>query len=305
MPANKSWNEGLQKTRKNIFSRIGQIFQRGVKVSDELFDEMEALLIESDMGVELSMNLIESLRQERLEGEDISGQVRRILKNRIRDILTEEVRPHDTLTAKPRVIMVVGVNGTGKTTIIGKLAWRMKQNNVRVLLAGADTFRAAAGEQLEIWARRSGVDCIRQDTGADPASVAFDALDAAISRDVDILFVDTAGRLHTKVNLMEELKKMKRVLEKRMPGAPHSTLLVLDATTGQNGLVQAKQFTQSVDVTEIALTKLDGTARGGIVVAIKQELGIPIRWVGMGEGLEDLQPFDADAFVRGLFGTEE
>ncbi|MBN2102772.1 signal recognition particle-docking protein FtsY [bacterium] len=298
------WDRGLQKTRKNVFSRIGNIFQSGKNISDELYDELEALLIESDAGIEISLQLIDELRSICLEGDDVAGQVRRILKRRIQEILTEEEQLTDHNNVKPHVKMVIGVNGTGKTTTIGKLAWQNKKKGRKVLLACADTFRAAAGEQLELWAKQAKVDCVRQKTGADPAAVAFDALDAAIARGADVLFVDTAGRLHTQVNLMEELKKIRRVLDKRMPGAPHSTLLVLDATTGQNGLRQADQFARSVGVTEVALTKLDGTARGGIVLAIKQQLGLPIRWVGMGEGLEDLVPFNAEAFVGGLFGEE-
>ena len=202
------------------------------------------------------------------------------------------------------MILVVGVNGTGKTTTIGKLARRFEEEGKKVLLAGADTFRAAAGEQLEVWAKRTGADVIRQSSGADPASVAFDALQAAIARELDVLIVDTAGRLHTKVNLMEELKKIRRVLSRQMESAPHEVLLVLDATTGQNGLSQAERFTRSVGITGIALTKLDGTAKGGIVVAIHRKLGIPVKWVGVGEGMDDLVPFDAGAFVGSLVGEE-
>ena len=203
---------------------------------------------------------------------------------------------------KPHVILVVGVNGTGKTTSIGKLAYRFRRQGMKALLAGSDTFRAAAGEQLEEWGKRIGADVIRQAPGADPASVAFDALQAAMARGVDTLLVDTAGRLHTKSNLMEELKKIKRVLSKQMETAPHEVLLVLDATVGQNGISQAKEFTKAVGVTGIILTKLDGTARGGIVIAIHQALRIPIKWVGLGEDVDDLVPFDTHAFVEGMFG---
>jgi len=300
----KPWDKGLQKTRKNFFSRMGRIFQNSEKISDALYDELEVLLIESDVGVETALFLIEELRSARLESGNVAGQVRQILKERMREILSDENGLTNNVSVKPHVCMVVGVNGTGKTTTIGKLAWYEKMRGHKVLLACADTFRAAAGEQLEVWAKRAKADCIRQKIGADPASVAFDALNAAIARNADMLFVDTAGRLHTQVNLMEELKKIRRVLDKRMAGAPHTTLLILDATTGQNGLRQAEQFNQSVGVTETALTKLDGTARGGIVLAVKKQLGLPIRWVGLGEELEDLIPFDAGSFINGLFGED-
>lgn len=297
----KSWDSGLHKTRQNVFSRISQIFKGSNKITDELFDELEAVLIESDVGVEMSFKLIDALRSFRIDGDNTADQIRMALKKMIQDQLIETL-PFSSVQNKPHVTMVVGVNGTGKTTTIGKLAWKMRQAGQRVLLAGADTFRAAAAEQLEIWADRAGADCIRQKSGADPASVAFDALDAAIARHMDILFVDTAGRLHNKANLMEELKKIRRVLDKRLSGAPHSTLLVLDAITGQNGLRQAEQFAKDVGVTEVALTKLDGTARGGIVLAIKERLGIPVRWIGVGESIEDILPFDAHAFVEAMFG---
>lgn len=298
----KSWDTGLNKTRQNVFSRISHIFQGSVKVTDELFDELEAVLIESDVGMDMSVKLIESLRSLRFEDGDFAKQVRSELKKMIRDQLMESESLFKSGQTRPHVMMVVGVNGTGKTTTIGKLAWQMKQAGQKVLLAGADTFRAAAAEQLEIWADRAGVDCVRQKSGADPAAVAYDALDAAIARNMDIVIVDTAGRLHNKSNLMEELKKIRRVLDKRLPGAPHSTLLVLDAITGQNGLRQAEQFAVDVGVTEVALTKLDGTAKGGIVLAIRQKLGIPVRWIGVGESIEDLLPFQASAFVDAMFG---
>jgi fused signal recognition particle receptor len=287
-----SWSRGLGKTRKNLFTRISELFQPGNQFSDDLFDELEALLLESDVGVETTADLVDEMRSVKFDQEHPADEVRKWLRERIQQLLQTEAS-HNFSREKPYVQMVVGVNGTGKTTTIGKLAWKLRARGDRVLLACSDTFRAAAGEQLEIWAKRAQ---------ADPASVAFDALDAAIAREVDTLLIDTAGRLHTKIHLMEELKKIRRVLEKRLPGAPHSVLLVLDSTTGQNGLRQAEQFAHDIGVTELALTKLDGTARGGIVLAIRRKLGLPVRWVGVGEGIDDLLPFDARAFAEALLG---
>jgi fused signal recognition particle receptor len=295
------WSRGLGKTRKNWFMRISELFQPGNQFSDDLFDELEALLLESDVGVETTADLIDEMRSVKFDQEHPAAEVRKWLRERIQQLLQTEASDRFT-REKPYVQMVVGVNGTGKTTTIGKLAWKLRTRGDRVLLACSDTFRAAAGEQLEIWAKRAQADCIRQQPGADPASVAFDALDAAIAREVDTLLIDTAGRLHTKIHLMEELKKIRRVLQKRLPGAPHSVLLVLDSTTGQNGLRQAEQFAHDIGVTELALTKLDGTARGGIVLAIRRKLGLPVRWVGIGEGIDDLLPFDARAFAEALLG---
>jgi fused signal recognition particle receptor len=296
-----SWSRGLGKTRKNWFTRISELFQSGNQLSDDLFDELEALLLESDVGIETTADLIDEMRSVKFGQEHPAVEVRKWLRERIQHLLQTEASDNFT-REKPYVQMVVGVNGTGKTTTIGKLAWKLRARGDRVLLACSDTFRAAAGEQLEIWAKRAQADCIRQQPGADPASVAFDALDAAIARGIDTLLIDTAGRLHTKAHLMEELKKIRRVLDKRLPGAPHSVLLVLDSTTGQNGLRQAEQFTLDIGVTELALTKLDGTARGGIVLAIRRKLGLPVRWVGVGEGIDDLLPFDARAFAEALLG---
>lgn len=299
-----TWERGLGKTRKRILGRISQVFRGKDRIDDILWENLEEILIEGDVGVEPTLNIIDELKEHVVEGENgIEEKVRFILKEKILELVTggEKIFSLD-FQQKPYVILVVGVNGTGKTTTIGKMAYCFRQRGDKILLAGADTFRAAAGEQLEVWGKRAGVDVIRQSPGADPASVAFDALDAAVARGVDVLIVDTAGRLHTKINLMEELKKIRRVLSKRMSTAPHEVLLVLDATTGQNGLNQAKMFYESVGVTSIALTKLDGTARGGIVVAVRQDLGIPVKWVGIGEGLEDIMLFDAEAFVDGMFG---
>lgn len=301
----KKWETGLSKTRKGILGRISGALKGRQRLDGATLEMLEQILIESDVGFDAAMRLFGALRSRPAEkGESMEESVQTLLKNELLDTLKGHSHASDVslLKAQPHVIVVVGVNGMGKTTTIGKLAHRFRQDGQKVLLAGADTFRAAAGEQLAIWAKRAGADLVRQKTGSDPASVAYDALDAAMARKVDVLIVDTAGRLHTKVNLMEELKKINRVLTKRMESAPHEVLLVLDATTGQNGLSQAKLFRDAVNVTGIALTKLDGTARGGIVVAIHQTLGIPVRWVGLGEGIDDLVPFDADAFVQGMLG---
>ncbi len=302
----KKWEKGLAKTRKGVFSSITNAFKGRSRVDEELMEEVEQILIESDLGVDTTLKIMADLREGLSQGEnELENKVRTLMKQEILKFVQVDGTIADfDIKEKPHVILVVGVNGTGKTTSIGKIAHRLHQEGKKVLLAGADTFRAAAGEQLDVWGKRAGVDVVRQCMGADPSAVAFDALNAAQARGVDVVIVDTAGRLHTKVNLMEELKKMYRVIGKRMGTAPHEILLVIDATTGQNGLSQAKLFTEAVGITGIVLTKLDGTARGGIVVAINQNLGIPVKWVGVGEGLEDLIPFDAESFVEGLFGED-
>jgi fused signal recognition particle receptor len=303
MHFNEKWQKGLDKTRKGFLGRIVNVFRKPEQHDDSIWESLEQILIEADIGVDTTCHLIQvlqstvSLRDSNCEEKTIS-----LLKHNLLEILTEESNEL-TESCHPCIILVVGVNGTGKTTTIGKLAHHFRENGKRVLLAAADTFRAAAGEQLEIWGNRSGADVVRQCMGADPAAVAFDALNATISREMDILIVDTAGRLHTKTNLMEELKKIQRVLGKRMERAPHETFLVIDATTGQNGLQQARLFTKAIHITGVILTKLDGTARGGIVVSIKKDLGLSVKWVGIGEGLEDLIPFKAEAFVDELFGV--
>jgi fused signal recognition particle receptor len=297
------WKKGLSKTRKGISEKIAQILKGNDPITESLYEELETALIEADAGVETAHKLIEAVKSGPVQsGENQRETVRRLLKETIRSSIQENDPRSVGFSEKPWVILVVGVNGTGKTTTIGKLGFRFRQEGKKVLFAGADTFRAAAGEQLEAWAERSGIPIITQKHGADPASVAFDALDHAVQHGMDVMIVDTAGRLHTKVNLMEELKKIRRVLGKRMPSAPHETLLVLDATTGQNGLRQAQMFTEAAGVTGIVLAKLDGTAKGGIVLGIRQVTGIPVRWVGLGEGIEDLLPFDAEAFAEGLLG---
>jgi fused signal recognition particle receptor len=271
------------------------------KIDADLLESLEEILITADFGMQTTQDLIQALEQ-RVAREGLSvADLRSALQDEIRQRLKLEAAPLDLERAKPFVIMVVGVNGAGKTTTIGKLARQFSSQGMKVVLGAGDTFRAAAAEQLAIWGERSGVDVIRHKEGADPAAVAFDAAKAAVARKADVLILDTAGRLHTKVNLMEEMKKIHRVLGREIPDAPHETLLVLDATTGQNALTQARLFKEAVKISGIALTKLDGTAKGGMVVAIGAELGLPVRYVGIGEGVEDLRPFDPDLFVDALF----
>ena len=297
---------GLSKTRVGFVEKINNAVRSSKEIDEDLFERIEEIMIGADIGVKMTMQLIENV-QAKVDDLGIKKpeNVMNFLKSALQRVVdSSESDRTDQLfesTIKPHVIMVVGVNGTGKTTTIGKLAQQFKNQGKKVLLSAADTFRAAASEQLEIWAERAGADIVKNQPGADPASVAFDSYQAALSRGVDYLIVDTAGRLHTKMNLMEELKKIKRVLGKMDESSPHTTLLVMDATTGQNGMSQAKQFTQSVDVSGIVLTKLDGTAKGGIVLAIKEELGVPVQFIGVGEQIDDLQPFDALEFVEALF----
>lgn len=296
--------QGLQKTRSALVERVQDVFAAFRKIDEALFEELEEVLIQADVGVDTTVALIDTLRRatrdQRLERPE---QLLGVLKAHIREILGEPAalqRPESGLA----VIMVVGVNGVGKTTTIGKLAHHLRQAGQKVIVAAGDTFRAAAIDQLVVWGQRAGVEVIHGSEGSDPAAVAFDALQAARGRRADTLIIDTAGRLHTKANLMEELKKVGRVLGRELSGAPHEVLLVVDATTGQNAIQQARLFSAAVGVTGIALTKLDGTAKGGIVVAVRQALGIPIKFVGVGERLDDLQPFDPQAFVEALFATE-
>lgn len=293
--------EGLARTRQGIFARIGQIFRRG-GLSEEDWEELETLLIEADVGVQTTLEVVQALRRRvREEGIRDPEQLRQALAGELRAIL-EAARPSPVLPEPgvPYVILVVGVNGVGKTTTIAKLAYRYRRQGKSVLLAAADTFRAAATEQLQVWGERAGVPVLAHQPGADPGAVAFDALSAALARGIEVVIVDTAGRLHTKHNLMQELEKVRRVIGRKIPSAPHQVLLVIDATTGQNGLAQARLFTSAVQVTDLALAKLDGTAKGGIVFAIVRELGLPVTYVGTGEKLEDLADFDAERFVRAL-----
>lgn len=293
---------GLARTRDNFVRNLDTLlFKRG-KLDEEFFEELEAILLQADVGTRLSVQLVYELR-EKVRKERIiePEQIRELLKEKLVALLENVSQPLYEIENKPLVIMVVGVNGSGKTTTIGKLAHNYRSQGKKVVLAAADTFRAAAAEQLQVWGQRCGADIIAHQEGADPAAVAFDGLQASISRKADVLIVDTAGRLHTKVNLMNELGKIKRVLGRAMEGAPHEVLLVLDATTGQNGISQARIFSEAVDVTGVVLSKLDGTAKGGIVAAIVDELTIPIKLIGIGEGIDDLRPFDAMDFVNALF----
>ncbi len=293
---------GLAKTHSSLVGRLDALIGSRSKIDEELLAELEEILVSADFGVKTTQDLMRSLEKRLARSEDANpARLRLWLKEEIRERLRLEVAPLDTEKAAPFVIMVVGVNGVGKTTTIGKLAWQFSRAGKKVVLGAGDTFRAAAAEQLAIWGERSGTEIVRHAEGGDPAAVAFDSAKAAVARRADILILDTAGRLHTKVNLMEELKKVRRVLDREVSGAPHETLLVLDATTGQNALVQARLFKEAVTVSGIILTKLDGTARGGMVVAIGSELDLPVRFIGIGEGLEDLRPFDPDLFVDALF----
>jgi fused signal recognition particle receptor len=293
---------GVQKTRAGLVTRLEDVLQGAKEIDADLLDELEFTLISADIGVQTTEEILDRIRErvDRKMVGDAAG-LEGLIREHLLEILEAAERPMARVTEPPAVILVVGVNGSGKTTTIGKLAQRFRAEQRSVLLCAADTFRAAAIEQLEIWGQRTGTDVIRQKQGADPSAVLFDALQSARARKVDYVIVDTAGRLQTKTNLMAELEKMKRTAARVVPGAPHEVLLVLDATTGQNGLEQARKFTESSGITGIALTKLDGTAKGGIVIAIARELNIPIRYVGIGEKAEDLVPFDAEKFIASLF----
>jgi fused signal recognition particle receptor len=295
---------GLAKTQASLVGRIDTLLRSSKSIDDDLLEELEEVLVTADFGMKTTVDLMQALEKRIAKGDAGNPEaLRGILKDEIHQRMKLEAAPLDPASSTPFVIMVVGVNGVGKTTTIGKMAHQFVSQGKSVLLGAGDTFRAAAAEQLEIWGQRAGVDVIRQESGSDPAAVAFDAVKAAIARKVDVLILDTAGRLHTKVNLMEELKKIRRVLDRELPGAPHETLLVVDATTGQNALVQARLFQEAVAVSGVALTKLDGTARGGMLVAIGNELGLPVRYVGIGEAIDDLRPFDPSLFVEALFAS--
>jgi fused signal recognition particle receptor len=302
------FTRAIEKTRDSINNKLDTIFEGRKQIDEAFLDELEEMLISTDIGVQTTMQVLDAVRRgvSRQEINDLAA-LKAAMKNELLDILNHSTergiadeRKIDP-SIKPYVLMVVGVNGVGKTTTIGKLAQRIKDEGNDVLICAADTFRAAASEQLEIWSERAGVPLIQQKQGTDPAAVLFDALQSAKARNSDVLIVDTAGRLHNKANLMAELEKMKRISSREVQDAPHETLLVIDAVTGQNGLEQARQFMKAADVTGIVLTKLDGTAKGGIAVAIAKELKLPIRYVGIGEQVKDLMAFDAESYVNGLF----
>lgn len=293
---------GLTKTREKFIDKIDEILHGSTKIDDELLDELEETLITSDVGMATTEKLIEGLRKGVRKAEINSpADVKNFLSNQIREILTEEEGKFDYVTP-PRVILMIGVNGAGKTTTIGKLAAYYSSQGKKVMMAAADTFRAGAIDQLEVWAQRTGSAFIKHSEGSNPSSVALDAARSAVAKKMDVLLVDTAGRLQNKYNLMEELKKINRILGKGIHGAPHEVLLVLDATTGQNALRQAELFSQTAGITGIVLTKLDGTAKGGMIIGIKEQLNIPVKWVGVGERLDDLRPFNAKEFADALFG---
>ena len=295
--------EGLSKTKNAFVSQVDNLFKSFVKVDEELFDELEELLICADVGVGATEEILDKLRDrvksERLtDGEQVKAALREIMADMIGE--GEPLK----LGTKPSVLLIIGVNGVGKTTSIGKIAAQLKADGKKVVVAAADTFRAAAIDQLAVWCDRAGVDLIRQSEGSDPAAVVYDAVSAAKGRNADVLIVDTAGRLHNKKNLMDELAKIDRVLSRELPGADRETLLVLDATTGQNAIMQAKEFKHAANITGLILTKLDGTAKGGCVVAVKQRLGLPVRFIGVGEGIDDLLPFTPEGFVEELLPRE-
>nr|WP_250227238.1 signal recognition particle-docking protein FtsY [Anaeropeptidivorans aminofermentans] len=296
--------EGLDKTRKNILGGVENVLSVFTVIDDELFDELEEALILADIGVETSMSIIEELRTKAKKNRitDVES-LKTLLIEEITEILKKDEEPLNL--SSPSVMLVIGVNGVGKTTTIGKLTNKYKREGKKVVLAAADTFRAAAIDQLEIWANRNSVDIIKHQENSDPAAVIFDGIKAAKSRNADLLICDTAGRLHNKKNLMEELKKIYRVIEREYPEAHQEVLLVLDATTGQNALQQAKIFKEAANITGIVLTKLDGTAKGGIIIAIKNELNVPVRYIGVGEAIDDLQPFNAEEFSKALFGIKQ
>ena len=296
---------GLQKTKRSIFEKLSYAVAGKSVVDDDVLDSIEEALIASDIGVDTTQKIIERLEARVVRDKFINpDEINEYLCQEIEQILPDVPEGSNTLfdfSRKPYVIMVVGVNGVGKTTTIGKLAFQLKSQGKRVVLGAADTFRAAAVEQLVIWAERAGVDIVRQQMGSDPASVAFDTVNSAVAKDADVVIIDTAGRLHNKVGLMNELTKIKNVIGKVVPDAPHEVLLVIDGSTGQNGFVQAKEFARATDITALAVTKLDGSARGGVVIGISDQFHIPVKLIGVGEGIDDLKPFVKKEFVESLF----
>ena len=296
---------GLAKTKNSFLSRLGKVVVGKTKIDEDFLDELESILIQADVGVATTLKIIDAL-ENRTKKEKYLGynDLIKMLREEISSLLTqkeiyEKVSENDN--HHPHVVMVVGVNGVGKTTTIGKLAHQFKTQGKKIMLGAADTFRAGAIDQLQIWADRAKVPLVRQEMGSDPASVAFDTLKAATNSDIDLVFIDTAGRLHNKINLMNELSKVKRVMSKVVSGAPHEVLLVLDGSTGQNAFEQAKQFTSATEVTSLAITKLDGTAKGGVLLGISDQFQIPVRYIGVGEGIEDLQDFNPQQFIQTLF----
>lgn len=304
------FDKGVRKTKESFFSKLSRAIVGKSRVDDDVLDAIEEALVSSDMGVDTTLKIIDSL-EERVERdkymsfEELVGMLREEI-GALMDIQEEKkLADFSSMPSKPYVIMVVGVNGVGKTTTIGKLASKFKAQGKKVILGAADTFRAAAVEQLEIWAERAGVDIVRQSMGADPASVAYDSVSAAVARDADVVIIDTAGRLHNRIDLMNELTKIRNVMRKVIPDAPHEVMLVLDASTGQNAFQQAKEFSRATDVNSLAVTKLDGTAKGGVVIGIVDQFQVPIRFLGVGEGIDDLKPFDKKEFVESLFTIDD
>ncbi len=307
----QSLDKGLEKTKTSFFAKLSKAVAGKSKVDDDVLDNLEEVLVTSDVGVDTTLKIIERI-EERVSRDKYMGteELNLILREEIASLLSETHLGEETefkipKEQRPYVIMVVGVNGVGKTTSIGKLAYQFKKQGLNVILGAADTFRAAAIDQLEVWAERVGVTIVKQKMGSDPASVAYDTLSSALSQQADVVLIDTAGRLHNKVNLMNELGKVKRVMQKIIPEAPHEVLLVLDGSTGQNAFEQAKQFTKATEVTTLGITKLDGTAKGGVVIGISDQFQIPVKYIGVGEGLEDLQVFNKYEFVDSFFNTEQ
>ena len=304
----ESLDKGLEKTKESFFGKITRAVAGKSKVDDEVLDNLEEVLVTSDVGVDTTLNIIKRIEERVARDKYVTtSELNGILRDEIASLLTgnntNDTDGFDLPAGKtPYVIMVVGVNGVGKTTTIGKLAYQFKKAGKKVYLGAADTFRAAAVEQLVIWSERVGVPIVKQQMGSDPASVAFDTLSSAVANQADVVLIDTAGRLHNKKGLMDELSKIKRVMQKVVPDAPHDVMLVLDGSTGQNAFEQAKQFTAATEVTSMAITKLDGTAKGGVVIGISDQFKIPVRYIGLGEGMEDLQPFNRKEFVNSLFG---
>ncbi|REH43921.1 signal recognition particle-docking protein FtsY [Tenacibaculum gallaicum] len=300
-------DKGLEKTKSSFFSKLSKAVAGKAKVDDDVLDNLEEVLVSSDVGVETTLKIIDRI-EDRVSRDKYLGteELNQILREEIAGLLSETNTGDETdftipTNKKPYVLMVVGVNGVGKTTTIGKLASQFKKKGLKVVLGAADTFRAAAIDQLQVWADRTDVPIIRQDMGSDPASVAFDTVKSGVNQDADVIIIDTAGRLHNKVNLMNELTKIKRVMQKVIPDAPHDVLLVLDGSTGQNAFEQAKQFTKATEVTSLAVTKLDGTAKGGVVIGISDQFQIPVKYIGVGEGIDDLQVFNKHEFVDSFF----